>query len=608
MTPEVRRLSLSLYLIADICNVYLIVRGERAILIDSGMGRCVELLDGLGVRTVDWVLHTHFHRDQCAGTSLLADLGAKVAAPAAEQAYFSGAEAFWRTRNIYDNYNTYNDFAAPLADIPIDRALEDEETFAWEDLALRIVPVAGHTKGAIAVVGEIDGRRVAFAGDTIHHSARPWTLFDLEWGYGAQEGAGALALSVQTLGKLDLDAILPSHGEPIADPAGACTRLIRRIGAYHEWLHLATYPGLLDYAPTPAEAHVQAVTPHLWASTVSVANSYTLLDDAGAALFMDYGFPSYGHFLGGPRFAEHMLDDLRRTAGMTSIHAVMPSHHHDDHVCGLQYLQERYGAELWVFEDQEDILAHPEAYKLPCLWPKPMKASRVFGDGETFHWGEIAFAAARTPGHTGYDCALRFEVDGRRVVHVGDTLGRSFTGPRLGGPIFPNRFAPGDFLTGIGRIRDFEPEIILTGHWGPLHITPAFLDEALRRARSLNDVLWDLIAVPEEAGFAYDPNWATIYPYQTTLRPGEMATIGVRTVNHLSADTRARATLQAPEGWSCEPPEVSATIGRGAQGRLDFTLRVPEDVPSGLRTTIAASISLDDRPFGSVAEGIVEIV
>jgi glyoxylase-like metal-dependent hydrolase (beta-lactamase superfamily II) len=177
---NIRRLSETLYVIEDICNVYVLVRGEQALLIDSGMGTYREALADLGIRQVAWVLHTHFHRDQCDGTAQLAALGARVAAPATELGFFD-AEQFWRTKQglLFDNLNTYNDFAAPLATITVDHALVDGATFTWHDLQLRVVPAPGHTKGSIALVGEIDGRRVAFTGDTLHHSARPWTLFDM---------------------------------------------------------------------------------------------------------------------------------------------------------------------------------------------------------------------------------------------------------------------------------------------------------------------------------------------------------------------------------------------------------------------------------------------
>lgn len=606
--PMVRQISPSLYLFEDTCNVYIIRRGERAILIDCGLGMAVEALTSLGIRQVDWVLQTHFHRDQCDGTPTLAKRGAKVAAPRAELGYFAEADNFWRNRPIFDNYNTYNDFFAPIAPIAVDHPLADYETFQWQDISLQVLPAPGHTKGSIALVGEIDGQRIAFTGDVIHHSATPWTLFDLEWSYGQQTGVAALSATLQTLASLELALILPSHGEPMTEPAAACQALTVKLSAYYQWLQLYRYQQAPGYALLPADARLYPLTPHLWVNGTSVANSYTLLTDDGTAMFLDYGFPSASHFAANYRFAEHSLSELRRVAGLRQVEVLLPSHYHDDHVCGLQYLYEQHGAQLWVFENQADILAHPEAYKIPCLWERPMAASKIVAEGEQFAWRGVGFQATKLPGHTEYHCGLRFEVDGRRIAYVGDTLARAVTGPRFGGPIFQNRFQPGDFIETVTKIRDFEPEYLLTGHFGSLLVERAFLDEALSRARALNDIIWGLIAVPAAAGFALDPNWATLYPYQTSIQPGMTTTLVVRIVNHLDQPALVDARLQLPEGWTAVAQTGDVAIDADLQGEVTFSVTAPPDAAVGERHIIAASITLGERRFGSVAEGIIRVV
>ncbi|HEY3080100.1 MAG TPA: MBL fold metallo-hydrolase [Chloroflexota bacterium] len=603
----VQQLSPSLYRIEDVCNVYLIKRGERAILIDSGTGLAAEVLEHVGVKQVDWVLHTHFHRDQCDGTPALARRGAKVAVPKGELGYFTAAEGFWRSRGIFDNYNTYNDFFAPTASLAVDQPLADYETFAWQGLELAVVPAPGHTKGGIALCGEVDGRRVGFTGDVIHHSGRPWTLFDLEWAYGQQTGLAALSHTLATLGGMGLNQLLPSHGEPIDQPEAVCAGLNRKLSEYYQWLNLYRYPSYPWYPALPADNRLLPLTPRLWVNSTSVANSYTLIADDGSGLFLDYGFPSPSHFSANFRFAEHSLDELRRVAGLKTVDVVLPSHYHDDHVGGLQHLYERHGAKLWVFENQADILAHPHAYKIPCLWERPMAPSKVFGEGETFAWRGTSFTATKTPGHTEYHVALRFEVDGRRIAYVGDTLARALNGPRFGGPVFQNRFAPGDFVESATKIRDFEPEFILTGHFGAQRVEPAFFDEALTRARSLEGIVNGLVAVPSEAGFALDPNWATLYPYQAAASAGETVPLEVRIVNHLDRPTVARAALRLPADWTSQAETDSADIAPGSTGALRFRITAPPYAKPGARHVISAEVSLGERRFGPVAEGIVRV-
>ena len=99
------RLSPSLYWYRDTCNVYLLVRGDRGLLIDFGSGGVLEHLAEAGVREIEWVLHTHHHRDQCQGDHLLAARGVPIAVPEREAALFAETDAFWRLKRIYDNYD-----------------------------------------------------------------------------------------------------------------------------------------------------------------------------------------------------------------------------------------------------------------------------------------------------------------------------------------------------------------------------------------------------------------------------------------------------------------------------------------------------------------------
>jgi hypothetical protein len=166
---------------------------------------------------------------------------------------------------------------------------------------------------------------------------------------------------------------------------------------------------------------------------------------------------------------------------------------------------------------------------------------------------------------------------------------------------------PGDFVETVTKVRDFEPEFLLTGHFGTVAVEPAFLDEALRRARSLEEIVWGLIAVPAEAGFALDPNWATLYPYQATARLGEPVELAVRIVNYLDRPATAMIDWNLPDGWSAEALAPAPTIAAGAQGEARFAVTPPTAV-TGDRHVISASVTLDERRFGPVAEGIVRLV
>src|SRR5581483_3648153 len=120
-----RQLGPSLFLFPDICNVYLVRDGERGLLVDFGSGACLERLAEVGVRQVEWVLHTHHHRDQAQGDALLEARGIPIAVPAREAALFAEADAFWRLRKQYDQYDMTNlGFSLPRS-VAVARRLRD---------------------------------------------------------------------------------------------------------------------------------------------------------------------------------------------------------------------------------------------------------------------------------------------------------------------------------------------------------------------------------------------------------------------------------------------------------------------------------------------------
>ena len=117
MSDRLTRLSEHLYRFDDTCNVYLLADGDAGLLIDAGSGAVLDHLSPAGVERVEWVLHTHHHRDQCWGTPRLRRHGARVAAPEYERHLFEQAELFWRTRRTFDNYNDRNTFFTLAEDV-----------------------------------------------------------------------------------------------------------------------------------------------------------------------------------------------------------------------------------------------------------------------------------------------------------------------------------------------------------------------------------------------------------------------------------------------------------------------------------------------------------
>jgi glyoxylase-like metal-dependent hydrolase (beta-lactamase superfamily II) len=140
MGSRLTQISEHLFFFSDTCNAYFLVDDDAGLLIDAGSGTVLDHLQEAGVKRVEWVLHTHHHRDQCWGTPRLRQHGARIAVPEYERHLFEQAELFWQTRRTFDNYNDRNTFFTIGENIPVDAVLEDYETFTWRGYTFFVLP------------------------------------------------------------------------------------------------------------------------------------------------------------------------------------------------------------------------------------------------------------------------------------------------------------------------------------------------------------------------------------------------------------------------------------------------------------------------------------
>ena len=600
------RLSPGLYWYRDTCNVYLLVRGERGLLIDFGSGGILEHLDEAGVREVDGVLHTHHHRDQCQGDHLLVDRGIPIAVPEREAHLFAETDAFWRLKRIYDNYDVSSVGFTLARSVPVARTLRDYETVAWRGLDVRVLPTPGHTKGSVTFVADVDGVRTAFPGDLIAEPGHVPTIHDLQWQYGLPDAVGAALHSVTLLASLPLQRLCPSHGCPTADAPAALRSLERPLrelyGLQAEMRRNRVWP-VWPHSVDQPKAHV---LPHLWANPHSVANCYALLADDGRALLLDYGFPSWDHMAADMRFVEHSLDELRAVAGLRAVEAVIPSHYHDDHLAGVPWLQATQGTQAWIFENFAEMVANPAGYNVPCLLPHPIRVDRTLPDRGSVAWDRWRFDVFHMPGHTWWALGLFAEIDGTRVAFTGDNLLAGTLSPlRAAAPVYRNRMLVDSIAVGVRRLMEFEPELLLTGHTGALRVERKTLEDFHTWARQLEGVFRRLVPVPAEVNFALDPSFAVLYPYRNPVAPGAVVDLELRVTNHGARETEARASLVVPPGWDAVPAFATLTIAGGEMGVLRFSVPVPP-LAAG-RHVLCADLTLGDRRFGQVTEALVDV-
>jgi glyoxylase-like metal-dependent hydrolase (beta-lactamase superfamily II) len=361
--------------------------------------------------------------------------------------------------------------------------------------------------------------------------------------------------------------------------------------------------------PSSVDQPLAKVLPHLWVNAHSLANTYAVVDDAGDALILDYGFPSWDHFFADQRFVAHTLDAFRAEAGLRRVVAAVPSHYHDDHLAGVPWLQREHGAAAWIHESFAEIVADPARHDLPCLWAEPIRVDRVLVDGDLVEHAGARLEAFHMPGHTMFALGLAGTMDGTRVAYTGDNLLAGSLSPlRAAAPIYRNVLRHDSIRVGVERLLAFEPEMLLTGHTGALEVTRADLDEFLAWARDLELVVARLTPVPGMEDEALDPYVARFDPYRASLAPGARVETGVVVRNHAATPQEARVRLHAPDGWQVEPAEaVTVVPGGGETATLTFMLAVPADAVPG-RVVVTADVDLGGQPRGELAETLLEVL
>ena len=619
---RLQRISPNLYLLRDTCNVYLLKNGDRGLLIDFGSGHILNLAGEAGVTSIAGVLHTHHHRDQCQGDAKAVAQRIPIHVPEHEKYLFEEAENFWRNRRVIDSYNARNDFFTLSKNVPVAGVLRDYEEFEWGPCRLLIFPTPGHTPGAISLVGQVDGKKVAFTGDLIHSPGKVVNLFDLQYGYLSSDGVDCAIYSLTKLRELAPELVCPSHGEPFATPEAGITDLIQKLRGWYE----SYSPG----AKLTIDNSTFAVSPHLVCAYRDTSTVYALISDSGKALFVDYGSASL-NFLNvfaaavssvhdHMRFVEHAntIRELQARHGMKAIDVAMPSHMHDDHLNGFPYLARKYGTKIWCYENMVDILQNPRGYNLGCTFGEPIKVDRSFRNGESFKWEEFEFTVCHNPGHTEFQMAMFVEMDGARVAFTGDNF---FPFPLPSGSwphdspayqirhnlCYRNWVESDSHLKSVRTIIDHEPTMIAPAHGKPFLSSQQEVEDLKQRMEKQTEYFTSVIA-DEDCNFGLNPSWVRLYPYQSTARPGSTAALELRVRNYRSKPMRLEASLIVPAGWAVRPGKLTVEVAPHSDGAGNFAVVVPENWDSSRpRVAITADIINDRIYLGEIAEGVFDV-
>lgn len=616
----------------DSCNVYAVLGSESALIVDAGTGEW--LRDGLRQLPVPpaALLATHYFRDHAAGAADAAKAGIPVYVPEGELAIFADPDQHFRRRETYLIYDNIWDLFAPVAATPVAGVLRDYERLSLAGMELQVLPLPGATPTQIGIAMRTprSGRLVAFCAETIHSPGRVARLAPLQYNYVDLTGALNVAFAADELSRLEPDVLLPSLGEAIEDAPQQALRALHENLLAHAWDR-----GLERTALEAVGAdRVAQVSSSVWRSTQANACSHFILGRSGQALVIDYG---YWHASGSGAFdlgldqipvlmplypfperrraLLHSLGALREQTGVEELAAVVPTHYHDDHVSGIPLLQRIHDTPCWVPANFARLLSEPSAHRFPCTSPKAIRVDRVLELDQPLDWDGIRFHFAPMSGHTRFSALIGWEVDGIRFAHAGDQYApierRQTPGSASASPdpplvadyVYRNGAFADSYRASADWIAAFRPDVLLSGHWAPVHTDQAFFDalrdygvEYERRHRSV-------VALDDDAPhFGLDSMAGWIWPYRVHVPDPRRIEFAVTVRNPLPVATTLRLCLTGPAGWQGSAVEIFAEAREEVVAEMTITPTEPVR-----RQAISVALWADTKPFGQVLEALVTV-
>jgi len=201
----------------------ILLRGEHAnVLIDTGYAKHVPLTlalvasrAGLDGGLLSLVVNTHCHSDHMGGNAALQRAyGCRIAVPAGEAVLV----------DAWDTHALLIDEAGQRAErFAVDERLQAGTTADWGGLAWQLLAAPGHDMGALVFYEP--HHRILVSGDALWQDGFGFVM-PREMDPAALPATRA---TLDMIAALDVAVVVPGHGEPFADCAGALERAYRRL-------------------------------------------------------------------------------------------------------------------------------------------------------------------------------------------------------------------------------------------------------------------------------------------------------------------------------------------------------------------------------------------
>ena len=610
----------NLYRFTDTCNVYVLKDGDAALLIDFGDGGVMKHLPEIGVKTVEWVLFTHHHREQLQGWHNHVPKDAKTAAPELERNLFEKPSDFRKVNvTLGDQFTVHGAsfVRPPILPIPLDRGFKTMDSFTWRGREFWCVDTRGNSPGGMSYLLKTDAGWLAFSGDVMVSGAKLHNWFDSEWDYGFGAGVYAMHNAAAVVEQYHPSLLLPSHGPEVKNPAPELRRLREKLRAltphYLRGWEVNTFAaGDQDPVSKPtAVPHVWQVTPHLYKfkGPNFWPNFSIIIADSGRGLVVDCG-------LMGAEFLDQAIKGMKERLGLKGIDVLFVTHAHGDHFLEAEHLRKAHAAKLWTMDGVHPPCEHPERFEFPAPIQsygssiqrgiKGVKFDKLLATGSSFQWEGFSFNVDWMPGQTKYACCLHGMIDGKRIAFTGDNVFANPADPNQGGNeciVARNDcILEESYIYAADYLHTIAPDLLIGGHsW--VMANPAKLIERLRtKATAARDGFRGLSTDPEYRYF-FDPFWVRADPYRVPVSAGKSAKFDVLVRNFRDRPQKHRIELHAPPGLSAKPGVLEGTVAAGQTGRFPVELVADAGIAPGVRI-VAFDITLDGHRHGELFDFI----
>jgi len=588
--PAFELIQPNIYRLKDACNVYLLKSGNSGILIDAGSDKLAGALESIGVEQIDWILHTHYHRDQCLGSVNLKNTGTKIAIGKADAFYLQRAVS-GSAVNLSDRYLLSDDLSdygrrmEPFQKTGVDRILSDGEEIIWKEYTIRVFDTPGNTKGSVSYLVEVDGRQICFSGDLVIKGGYIHNLYNMQWIYLQNPGIDSSVTSIDKLSLLNPELLLPSHGPTIAEPREDLQRLRSRILAFQDRFHIQR-AGRWNWS-----GFVQ-VSEHVIQDCGST--SQLVIAESGEALLFDCG----------GNFTDERLAEAKQKFGIKKIDVIIPSHWHWDHIDGIPALAVSEGAEIWVWEGLREHVENPENFITTCWTDTKFTPDRILSEGEKFDWGGYSFQVFHNPVHMEEQMGLAASIDNIKFYFTADGSSSNREGFMRSSIHCYNGISTRTGLIKTARsFHDADPYVCMPAHSNGFATHSDTRQDFLEWAMGTTDVITALLP-PGRSETGFNPYWNTFYPAKTTMKPGERKQLVLRIKNTATYPVSGRAWPKSHDDIVFAKKELSYDLAPGEDGEIPVEIKVNAGCQPGTYI-IMADIEFDTEFFGEYPQAYI---